>query len=204
MSVASQLLHQETDCVINSPLLSSLMSDYAEQDYFEILDLMPASGQFIDLFSAHHCKLYLPGCHAALSALNLDALDSENKLNSAFINSLGFKQQNKAALNLILLWDLPNYLEARLLQALVQYLLPHCAAKVMLHTYIHTREQMPVTPANYKLQNDRRVAVEQTNTQTCLSPMYYQESLQKAMSPFLVQRGILLSGGMKEYIMRLG
>lgn len=202
MRVAPQLLPQESDCAINSPLLSSLLSDYSEQDYFEVMDIMPASGQLIDLFSAYHCKLYLPACHASLCKLSLEELDTDNKLNRALINIFGFKKQNKAALNLILLWDLPNYLDANILSELIQYLLPHCAADVMLHTYIHTREHMPATPGIYKLQSDRRIAVEQNSTQTSLSPMYYQESLQKAMSPFLVQRGILLSGGMQEYLLK--
>lgn len=202
MSVAPQLLPQESGCIINSPLLSAIVDGFLEQDYIEILDTMPASSQLIDLFSACHCKLYLPACHLTLTELRLQQLDTETKLNKALTKSIGLRKQNKAGLRLILLWDLPNYLQANTLRALIQYLVPHCSANVILHTYIHTRENMPATPGLYRLQRDKRVAVEQSDTQTCPSPMYYQEALQKAMSPFIVKKGILLSSGMQEYIMQ--
>lgn len=196
---------QDADCSKKSPLLFDVFDNFLENSFFEILDVMPAYRQFIERFSSLHCKLYLPSCNKALFSLNMDALDTDAKLNRALIKTLGFKKQNKASLNLILLWDLPNYLDTNLLHALIQYLLPHCADDVMLHTYIHTREQMSATPGIYQLQSERKVSrinKDEDEGQTCLSPMYYQETLQKTLSPFLVQRSILLSGGMQEYLLQ--
>jgi hypothetical protein len=196
---------QEADCSIKSPLLSDLLGAYTEEGYYQVLDTMPAYNQLIEYFSRLHCKLFLPGCHESLLTLKLDELDTETKLNRALIKHIGLKKQSKAALTLILLWDLPNYLEPELLQALIQYLLPHCKENVMLHAYIHTREQMPTQPGIYKIHSGDKSAVvskEQTKGQSCSSPMYFQETLQKLMSPFLVQRSILLSGGMQEYLLQ--
>ena len=194
---------EDADRSKKSPLLFDVFGNFSENSFFEILDVMPAYSQLIEQFSSLHCKLYLPGCDKSLFSLNMDEQDTDAKLNRALIKTLGFKRQNKASLNLVLLWDLPNYLDTNLLRALVQYLLPHCADDVMLHTYIHTREQMPVTPGIYQLQSDRKVSrVNKNAGQTCLSPMYYQETLQKTLSPFLVQRSILLSGGMQEYLLQ--
>ncbi len=196
---------QDADRSKKSPLLFDVVGNFSENSFFEILDVMPAYSQLIEQFSSLHCKLHLPGCNKSLFSLSMDALDTDAKLNRALIKTLGFKKQNKASLNLILLWDLPNYLDTNLLRALIQYLLPHCVADVMLHAYIHTREQMPTTPGIYQLQSDRKVSridKDKNAGQTCLSPMYYQETLQKALSPFLVQRSILLSGGMQEYLLQ--
>lgn len=201
MLPATQRIANGEDCIINSPLLSGLLDTYTEESYYEILDLMPASPQVVDFFSSYHCKLFLPGGNQSLCDLSIAELDTETRLNRALIKTLGFKKQNKAALDLVLLWDLPNYLEPDLLRALIVYLLPHCSPDVILHTYINTREQMPARPGIYKLQSDKRVVVEQDQVQMRVCPMYYQESLQKVLSPFLVKRGILLSSGMQEYIL---
>ena len=195
----------EAGSSIKSPLLFDLLGKYSDESYYQILDVMPANRRLIDYFSWLHCKLFLPGCHESLLSLKIDELDTETKLNRALIKNLGFKKQSKATLSLVLLWDLPNYLDASLLQDLIEYLLPHCAEDVMLHAYIHTREHMPEKPGIYQLQRDNMVAVmnrERSNGPTCISPMYYQETLQKNMSPFLVQRSILLSGGMQEYLLQ--
>ena len=201
MRVAEEPVH-EAGRVIKSPLLSDLFGNFSEDKYFQLLDMQPVCGQFIEHFSALHCKLYLPGCSESLLLLKADNLDTDTKLNRAFVKNLGLKKQSKAFLSLILLWDLPNYLDANLLHALIQYLLPHCTDDVKLHAYIHTRGQMPSEPGIYQLQSDGKIAITRKGNQTCESPMYYQETLQKTLSPFLVQRSILLSGGMQEYLLQ--
>ena len=193
---------QEAGRAIKSPLLFDLFSGFSEEKYFQLLDVQPVSGQFLEYFSSLHCKLYFPGCSDSLLALKMDELDTETKLNRALVKNLRLKKQNKASLSLILLWDLPNYLNENLLHALVQHLLPHCTDDVKLHAYIHSREKMPAEPGVYQLQTDSKVAITRNDTQTCTSPMYYQETLQKTLSPFLVQRSILLSGGMQEYLLQ--
>jgi len=201
MRVAEEPLH-EAGRAIKSPLLFDLFSNFSEDKYFQLLDMQPVSGQFIECFASLHCKLYLPGCNKSLLSLSMEDLDTDTKLNRAFVKNLGLKKNSKASLDLILLWDLPNYLDENLLHALIQYLLPHCAEDVKLHAYIHTREQMPSEPGIYQLQSDSKVVITRKNEQTCSSPMYYQETLQKTLSPFLVQRSILLSGGMQEYLLQ--
>jgi len=193
---------QEAGRAIKSPLLFDLFGNFSEERYFQLLDIQPVSGQFIEHFSSLHCKLYLPGCSESLLSLNMDDLDTDTKLNRALVKNLGLKKQSKASLSLILLWDLPNYLDANLLHTLIQYLLPHCTDDVKLHAYIHTRGQMPAEPGVYQLQSDGKIAITLKDQQTSSSPMYYQETLQKTLSPFLVQRSILLSGGMQEYLLQ--
>ena len=187
---------------MNSPLLFGLFNQFNEESYYEILDITPANRLFMQYIEHLHCKVYLPGCDEQLMNINMEKLDTENKIYRALSNNLMLYKKHKAKLNLILLWDLPNYLEPKLLSALIQFLLIHCRDDVMLHCYIHTRENMPMLPAQYRFSEDQKVRVDQRAEQTCQSPMFYQESLQKLVLPFLVEKGMLLSNGLQEYILR--
>ena len=146
--------------------------------------------------------MYLPSCRDALQGICLEELDTEHKLNRALIKILGFRKQDKISLDLLLLWDLPNYLDGKVLRAIIEYLLPHCSDDAILHIYIHTRERMPVKPGTYTIGSSNKVCVKRNSSEKTQSPMYYKESLQKALSPFLVQRGVLLSNGVQEYLLK--
>lgn len=188
--------------LMNSPLLFRLLASYSVEQYYQILDLIPANRNTIDYFSCLHCKLYLPGCHSLLRTMSLETLDTEHKQNRALIKMLGLKKQDKARLDLILLWDLPNYLDGKMLRVFIDYILPHCSEETRVHTYVHTREQMPDTPAMFSLHADEKISVQQNSSVKTSSPMFYQESLQKTLSPFVVERGMLLSNGLQEYLLK--
>ena len=63
-----------------------------------------------------------------LSEQKFDEQDTPHKVNRRLVKLLGFKKKNKAELDLIMLWDLPNYLDTKLLNSIIEYLLPYCAA----------------------------------------------------------------------------
>ncbi len=201
-SVAEHLAPQQTGYTMNSPLLFSLLDKFNEETYYEILDVNPANQFQLDYFSRVHCKLFLPGCGQQLLAMNLDEYDTKTKINRALVKNLQLYKNKKASLNLIMLWDLPNYLDPRLLNELNQFLLPHSTNDVILHIYIQTRENMPELPGQYTFQGDNKISVENNSVKTIPCPMYYKEALQKILSPFVVQKGVLLSNGLQEYILK--
>jgi len=200
-SVANHLAPPTTGYVMNSPLLFSLFEQWCETDYYEILDIAPANQQQLDYFSQLHCKLFLPGCGEELLAMRLDDYDTNFKINRALLEKIPLSGHRSSTLNLIMLWDLPNYLEPQLLHQLIDYLLPFSKRDVMLHTYIHTREFMPEIPGKYHFRKDNKIEVAHPSAKSVLCPMYYQDALQKILTPFLVQKGILLSNGFQEYLL---
>mgnify|MGYP000116712367 CR=1 FL=1 len=201
-SVAEHLAPQQTGYAMNSPLLFSLLDKFSENTYYEILDVNPANQFQLDYFSRVHCKLYLPGSGQQLLALSPDEYDTEMKINRALVKNLQLYKNKKAHLNLIMLWDLPNYLDTHLLSALIQFLMPHAQNDVMLHIYIQTRETMPEQPGHYIFQGDNKIWVENNSTNMKPCPMFYKEMLQKILTPFAVQKGVLLSNGLQEYLLK--
>ena len=193
---------QESRYQLNSPLLFAALSALDPEKRVDMLDLTPAMPEHLDYFRDYAVRLELPGCGAELlKPRDEDELDNEplERLCKRLIPSPANSQK---PLDVILLWDLPNYLDKRVLSALIQYLLPRTDRHSLIHTYIHTRQSMPAQPAEYRLSQDNKVQVDIDSEWTARSPMYYQELLHKVFKPFRVERGMLLANGMQEYILR--
>lgn len=196
-----QQVSQENGYAISSPVLFDLLNGLSKDERHEILDLLPANKEFINSFSSFCCKLYLPGCLQELCGMTSDKYDTANKLHRAFSRMLGLYKKRRAFLNVIFLWDLPNYLDKKVMAGLIEYLSQHMHEKVKLHFYIHTRLQMPASPRVYSIMPDGKIWLENSSDDTIKSPQYFQEALQELLHPFKVKRSMLLSGGLQEYIL---
>jgi len=203
LTKVDQQVSQETGFAISSPILFDLLNSLSKQDYHEILDILPANQGVIDSFSRFHCKLYLPGCLKELCAMTPDRHDTPHKLHRALTRALGFYKKQSASLNVIFLWDLPNYLNKPVMRGLIEYLSHHMHENVTLHFYIHTKQQMPASPRGYSILPEGKVWLENSDNATIKSPLYYQEALLTLFHPFKVKRSMLLSSGLQEYILAL-
>jgi hypothetical protein len=202
MRAVNQLTEQESRYSFKSPLLFGVLQALDPETRIEVLDLASANTDSIDFFSRYHCKLYLPGCRTELLRHeNTDDTTMES-WSHRFENCLSWPSHSHPSLDLILLWDLPNYLDKHVLADFIKYLGPYCTQHTLLHTFIHTRQTMPVTPGDYRLMSDLTVLAELNSSWNATSPMYYQELLHKIFAPFRVDRGMLLANGLQEYILR--
>lgn len=187
---------------MNSPLLFDVLESLSQTGYFQLLDIMPANTSLLDVLSSHHCKLFLPGCIKALMRLRTSEHDTPQKLQRALCQAFGFNRDTHVKLDLLLLWDLPNYLPNTILSALIEYLLPYTNNDARLHCYIYTGQEMPDTPASYQFAARQKIWIELQSERTTSAPVHYQEALHKLLAPFVVQRSILLSNGLQEYVLR--
>lgn len=203
MRSVNQPAGQETRYRLNSPLLFGVLKAWDPEAHINILDLTPAYPVLLDYFSNYHCRMHLPGCRDELLSLLVQDDQDREILPKKFNQLLPLHNTSSTSLNLILLWDLPNYLDKVLLSALVDYLKPYLDKHCVLHTYIHTRQRMPAQPANFRLTLEHNILVETSADWNTSSPMYYQELLHKVLSPFHVDRGMLLANGLQEYVMRI-
>lgn len=200
MRVVNPAAEQSSRYEINSPLLFGALQPLLHESRLTLLDLVPANADLLDYFSQYHCKLYLPDCQQEL--LNLSSIAEESLPVEDIIRYLSLSSCQAEELDVILLWDLPNYLDRSILSALVQHLLPYVSQRTVIHTYIHNRQHMPEHPADFRLTPEHTVSVTMTGDWNLASPMYYQELLNKTFAPFHIDRGMLLGNGLQEYILR--
>lgn len=188
---------------INSPLLYEHLYGLPEDGYFQFLDVTPATPGLLAFFAQFHCRLYLPGCVDELWRMDSDKLQTADLLQTALSQNLRLAQGKPARLDVILLWDLINYLQQPVVTALIEYLLAYTCDTTVIHSYIHTRQSMPAAPGRYQFTADGGINVETQTDSVSVCPAYYQEVLHKLMKPFVVQRSILLSNGVQEYLFQL-
>ncbi len=198
-----QQVSQETGLAFSSPILFELLNSLPKEERHEILNPLPANQGLIDSFSNFCCKLYLPGCMQELYEMTSGRYDTATKLNRAFAKKIGIYKKQKAALNLVFLWDLPNYLDKQVMKGLIEYLLHHSHKNIKLHFYIYTREQMPSSPGVYSIMPEGKIWLDNSGDATVKSPLYFQEALQSLLHPFKVKRSMMLSSGLQEYILEL-
>lgn len=200
MRSVNQLSEQESRYAFKSPLLFGVLQEMDPEIRHDILDLAPANADTLNYFSQYRCRLLLPGCRDQLLQLGEDAEAApEPRL---FDEYLSWPKNKSVPLDLVLLWDLPNYLDKQTLRGITDYLEPYVTPATVMHIYIHTRQIMPLSPGDYRLGDDQLVHVETASPLSATSPMYHQALLNKLLAPFRIDRGMLLANGLQEYILR--
>lgn len=203
MRAVKPTAEQESHYTLNSPLLFGVLKGLDPESRVDILDLAPANPELLDYFAPFHCKLLLPGCRDALLKLSKPDDADDSYLPRIFNTLLPFPNDCNKTLDLVLLWDLPNYLDKQVLSALITHIMPGLDRHSILHIYIHTRQSMPDYPAEYRFHCENNIQLNMTTAWNTPSPMYYQELLHKILTPFRVDRGMLLANGLQEYILRI-
>jgi hypothetical protein len=188
---------------INSPLLFTFLQKLPEEGYYHCLDLAPANLALLDYFAQFHCKLYLPNCAGELLGMDTEQLDTPQKRRALIAGLLHLEGYRCAGLDIILLWDLINYLPAPVLSDLIDYLREYTGRQTIIHGYVYTRQSMPASPATFRFTTEEAIDVMQTSQAMSKCPAYYQEVLHRLLKPFVVQRSILLSSGLQEYLFHL-
>jgi len=188
---------------INSPLLFEMFKNISKDEKQIILDISQANGSSLNYFADYWCKLYLTNTINYFYSLEGSSISTPHKWHRALVKTMGFYKNDKIDIDVILLWGLPNYLNAEQLQGLISYLLPQCSKKVQLHTYIFNSELMLMKPANYSIYKNKVIINQQQLTEEITCPMYNLSDLQKNLSPFKLDHSVMLSSGIQEYVFRL-
>lgn len=188
---------------IKSPLLFDMLDNLSSVQQHTILDVGRASATSIDYFNDHWCKLFITDSASEIHNLESEAIDTPHKWHRALVKSMRFYKRNKAGLDVIFLWDLPNYLEPDHLKGLIHYLLPHTTDRVLLHAYLYSARQMPARPASYHINGNNTMTICPGTADQIDCPMYHQTALQKYLSPFKAKRAVMLSSGIQEYLFHL-
>ena len=203
MTMLNPIVIDAVDYKMNSPLLFETICLDNEEIRSEILDVMPTHQQLLDVFSGKCCKLYLPACFNELIQIDLNKMENAQALQVVLRRLFKLTEMNVTRLNLLLLWDLPNYLDPRIISELILVLLPHLDRQAHIHFYLNTQRTMPAVPSQYRFAGSDKVRVQTQSTQTLESPGYYKEALEQIFEPFIVKKSILLSSGVQEYLLIL-
>ena len=170
-----------------------------------VLDLGPANGGNLDQlagFTGHHCKLFIANFFERLSEAGPSARRNIPTFTATCSRLLDFPAATR--FDLILAWDVFNYLSLLEIEALVGHLSRHSHGGAHLMALVSIYKMIPDRPFRFCIRSADTLRYETLSRGLRDSPRYTENQLVKRMSGFQVDKAMLLRNGMQEYSFVLG
>ena len=188
----------------NSPLLFSMLDEADELKRTIVLDMGELNSCSLEYYNNYLCRLYVSRLIYSI------CLGSENEDLEPGVWEYNLRKQidecniEASELDIVLLWDLPNYLSLEQFSILCRLLVEYCARPVKMHSYIYNTRHMPGKPQAWVLHADKKASYRNTSNSSTDCPGYNQTELKKAAAPFSVEHVVMLPSGVEEYLFTLG
>ena len=165
---------------------------------YNILDLGPAFSANVDFFSQFLCSIQIEDFYRTLNSF--DFFSPENGVNYDAIYDYLLPYSKNSHFDVILTWDIFNYLERDQFKYLVRHLSKFCRSGTLLLALISTLKHIPENPINFKIVDSQSLIYQTSSTVLLPCPQYQETDLNQLMSSFRVCNSFLLRHGMKEYL----
>ena len=107
-------------------------------------------------------------------------------------------------IDIVLCWDLINYLSAPALTAVMEGIAARCKSGALAHGLVYySMRTMPQQPGCFVPVDDQRLINKALPGPERPAPRYSPEDLARCMPRYTVERGRLLRNGMQEFLFRL-
>lgn len=148
-----------------------------------ILDLGVMTTGTFTFFSDRKCKIYFEN----LSEILLTHPDvSITELNEKIDNYL-LNYGESTKFDVILAWDLLNYLELDTIEKLMSRLNPHCRTDTLFHMVKYRNPRIPLTPCQFKVIDQHNFSVDESELDVRRVPVHSTYKLLKHMANFFIQ-----------------
>jgi hypothetical protein len=111
-----------------------------------------------------------------------------------------FPYSEETRFDLILGWDLFNYLEKLEISGLIKHLDRFCHPGTLLFSMISTNRYIPERPIRFQIIDSERLRYEYLSSLLRTSPRYHRADLNRMMPHFRLFSSFRLRNGFKEYI----
>ncbi len=105
------------------------------------------------------------------------------------------------SVDIILAWDLLNYLTVEQLPILARAISTYCHGRTQLLTMIATHKEMPARPTIFRVLDSEHLVFEPDQQWQRAAPRYTEPDLKRAMADFDVDVSFLLRNGLQEYLL---
>jgi 2-polyprenyl-3-methyl-5-hydroxy-6-metoxy-1,4-benzoquinol methylase len=164
------------------------------------LDFGPAEPTIIEFFSRFPCRLTLWDLSGEIPRLGNEP-DNEDTNAAIEVEAL-LDFDSDESYDLVLCWDLLNYLDEPYLIEFAQQLAGRLRPGGVVHGFMSASNTVPAEPARYTLLDDARMQRRFSSSTRSIPRVYYQQQLQRVLSPLVVAKAVLLRNGMQEYLFK--
>jgi hypothetical protein len=184
---------------LNAPLFRGLMERMQDDRRRVVLDLGPARPETVALLGRYRCRLDIADLADGLETLN-SATEPE-AMRAALDAALPRRRAEPT--DVVLCWDLLNYLERPAIRGLMAEILGRLAPGALVHALIaYSTPRMPMRPARIVPAEDHRLWVVPAGADERAAPRYSPDDLARCMPGYIVERAMLLKNGMQEFLFR--
>ncbi|MEO8444302.1 MAG: hypothetical protein ABI567_04770 [Gammaproteobacteria bacterium] len=184
---------------INAPLFRRLVESLSEERRAVVLDLGACRPETVALLTPFRCRLEIADLAEDLAGL--DAEPDFNLLRDRAEDLL--PPARREPTDIILCWDLLNYLQRPALSALAERLSARMRPGAYLHALIaYSGTSMPARPSQFAPLPDGRLIETVVTDARRNAPRYSPEDLGKCMRGLRSESAMLLKNGMQEFLFR--
>ncbi len=178
--------------------LKTLTRRLRREEQYNVLDLGCSVRQNVEFCSNFCRKLYIEDFYCTLSSFDFLSPEDGVPLETVYQYLLPFKPGTH--FDVILAWDLLNYLEELEFQELMSHLGRFCRRDTLLLAFISTHKSIPEHPARYSIIDHETITSQRLSDIVRPCPQYQEPQLVKLMPGYVVLNSYLLRNGFKEYL----
>jgi hypothetical protein len=176
--------------------LNALLRPLQSNRKYRILDLGPALGANVEFWSQFYCRLTLDDFYSDYR----ERMDSEPEASRERLiaDLLSFDKQT--VFDVILVWDLFNYMDPAELLMLVRQLSQWCRKGTVLFALISSLPNIPSKPALFRIIDRERMTYQVRTRETRPCARHQPRDLARLLAGFEVSYSFLLRNGAQEYV----
>lgn len=193
----------EAPAAVHAPLFQQLVAGLDDARRHVVLDLGTASTEMLALLGRTRCRVEIAD-FAYFGGIDLLKNSEPGPQLLAAADSLVVDQPEHDRVDVILCWDLPNYLTLDALSALMQAIGRQARPGAIAHAMIfYAGHEMRDRPGRFIPTGNGELVDFGVPGTAIAAPRYSPEDLQNNMGPFVIDSARLLRNGMQEYRFRL-
>ncbi len=166
-----------------------------------VLDLGAAATPNIDFLSQLQCKVYVENLASVLDALNAPRAEDDSHSTPTAAEQI-LSDAGDVCFDVVLAWDLLNYLTPAALGALVERLRGFSKHGTLLFALMYNSKQIPGAPVVFKVLAEDRLHYGLNDSVLRSQSPYSMSDLKKKMAGFVVERTYLLQNNIQEYVFK--
>jgi len=178
--------------------LAAVLAELPPESRLSVLDLGPAVGANLEFLSARYrCRLHVADLWRSAGTHRLADPEADPAALFRELLPLGAAP----AIDLVLAWDLLNYLRRDQIRALADHLAPACRPGGRLFAMVLIGREIPRQPLTYELREGGDLVYRGAGGATRPGPRYRPAEIDSSTPGFAVDRNYLLRHGVQEYLL---
>jgi hypothetical protein len=184
---------------VNAPLFRRLVEPMEDGARRVVLDLGPARAETVAAFRRFRCRLDIADLAHQIDSLN--AAETAGERRDILCRVLPARRAEHT--DVVLCWDLLNYLGRPALTSLMTEIHERLAPDAQVHALItYSTPRMSAQPSRIFPGEDHRLVHAPVTSEEKPAPRYTPDDLSRCMQGYVVDRAALLRNGMQEFLFR--